>query len=105
MTLPPLGQSDTPLTFEINDPTTKDVPQTEPSHSRGGTYNLRPNPNPNYSEIYRYWRVQNFIQPLIVRYVRSSLSSFSFFRTHQSKFFLFSGAHLHIFIQIINDIN
>ena len=54
MTQPPLGQSDTPPTFEINDPTTEDIPQTEPSHSRGGKYNLRPNPNPNYSEIYRY---------------------------------------------------
>ena len=54
MTQPPLGQSDTPLTFEINDPTTEDIPQTEPNHFRGGKYNLRPNPNPNYSEIYRY---------------------------------------------------
>ena len=54
MTQPPLGQSDTPSTFEINDPTTEDVPQPELSHSRGGTYNLRHNPNPNYSEIYRY---------------------------------------------------
>ena len=54
MTQPPLGQSDTPLTSEINDPTTEDIPPTEPSHSRGGTYNLRPNPNPNFSEIYRY---------------------------------------------------
>ena len=54
MTQPPLGHSDTPSTFEINDPTTEDIPQTEPSHSRGGKYNLRPNPKPNYSEIYRY---------------------------------------------------
>ena len=54
LTQPPLGQSDTPSTFEINDPTTEDIPQTQPSHSRGGTYNLRPNPNPNYSEINRY---------------------------------------------------
>ena len=54
MTQPPVGQSDTPSTFEINHPTTEIIPQTEPSHSRGGKYNLRPNPNPNYSEIYRY---------------------------------------------------
>ena len=60
MTQPPLGQSDTPSTFEINDPTTEDIPQTQPSHSRGGTYNLRPNPNANYSEIYRYRCLQNF---------------------------------------------
>ena len=54
MTQPPLVQSDTPSTFQINDPATEDIPRTEPSQSRGGTYNLRPNPNPNYSEIYRY---------------------------------------------------
>ena len=54
MTQPPVGQSDTPSTFEINHPTTENIPQTEPSQSRGGKYNLRPNPNPNYSEIYRY---------------------------------------------------
>ena len=54
MTQPPLEHSDTPSTFEINDPSTEDNPQPEPSHSRGGTYNLRPNPNPNYLEIYRY---------------------------------------------------
>ena len=54
MIQPPLGQSRTPSQFEINDPTTEDILQTEPSHSRGGTYNLRPNPNPNYSELYRY---------------------------------------------------
>ena len=54
MTQPQLGHSDTPSAFEINDPTTEDIPQTQPSHSRSGTYNLRPDPNPNYSEIYRY---------------------------------------------------
>ena len=54
MTQPPLGHSDTPSTFEINDPTTEYIPQTELSLSRAGKYNLRPNPNPNYSEIYRY---------------------------------------------------
>ena len=35
MTQPPSGQSDTHSTFEINDPTTEDIPQTEPSYSRG----------------------------------------------------------------------
>ena len=54
MTQPQLAQSDTPPTFEINDPTFENIPQTEPSHSRGGIYNLRPNPNPNYSKKYRY---------------------------------------------------
>ena len=51
---PPLGQTDTPSTFEINDPTTEDIPQTEPSQSSGGKYNLRANPNPTYSDLYRY---------------------------------------------------
>ena len=54
LTQPPLGQNDTPSTFEINDPTAENIPQNKPSHSRGGKNNLRPNPNPNYSEIYRY---------------------------------------------------
>ena len=54
MPQPPLRQSDTPAAPEINDPTAENSPQNEPSHSRGGRYNLRPNPNPNYSEIYRY---------------------------------------------------
>ena len=54
MPQPPLRQSDIPSTFEINDPTTKNIPQNEPSHSSGGRYNLRRNSNPKYSEIYRY---------------------------------------------------
>ena len=54
MPQPPSRKCDTPTTLEINDPTTENIPQTEPSHSRGGKYNLRPNPNLNYSEIYRY---------------------------------------------------
>ena len=54
MPQPPSRQCDTPSTFEINDSTIENIPQTEPSHSRGGEYNLRPNPNPNYSEMYRY---------------------------------------------------
>ena len=54
MPQPPLKQSDTPATPEINDPTSENIPQNEPSHSRGGQYNLRPNPNPHYSEMYRF---------------------------------------------------
>ena len=54
VTQPTSTQSDTPSTLEINDPTTEMIPQTEPSLSRGGKYNLRPNLNPNYSELYRY---------------------------------------------------
>ena len=50
---PPSKQSDNPSILEMNDPTTEIIPQTEPSHSRGGKNNLRPNPNPKYSEIYR----------------------------------------------------
>ena len=44
----PSRQSDNTSTLEINDCTTETVPQNEPSHSRGGKYNLRPNPDPNY---------------------------------------------------------
>ena len=54
ITQPPSRQNDTPSTLEINDPIIENRPQTEPSHSRGGKYNLRPNPNPNYLELYRY---------------------------------------------------
>ena len=50
----PSRYNDNPSTFEINIPTTENIPQNEPSRSRGGKYNLRPNPNPNYSELYRY---------------------------------------------------
>ena len=53
-TQPPLRQSDTPATLEIDDPTAKSIPLDEPSHLRGDKYNLRPNPNPKYSELYRY---------------------------------------------------
>ena len=51
---PPSRQSVTPSTIEINNLTTKNVPRNEPSLSRGGRYNLRLNPNPKYSETYRY---------------------------------------------------
>ena len=54
MPQPPSKQSDNPSMLVINDPTTENIPQNEPSHSRSGKYNLRPNPNPNCSEIYRY---------------------------------------------------
>ena len=51
---PPSRQSDNPSMLETNNPTTENIPRIEPSHSRGGKYNLRPNPNPNYLELYRY---------------------------------------------------
>ena len=54
MPQPPSRHSDNPSTPEIKDPTTEAIQQNQPSHSRGGKYNLRPNPNPNYSEKYRY---------------------------------------------------
>ena len=50
----PSRHSDNLSTPEINNPITENIPQNEPSHSRGGNYNLRPNLKPNYSEIYRY---------------------------------------------------
>ena len=54
MTKPSSRQNDNSSTIEINDPTTEIIPQNEPSLSGGGKYNLRPNPNPYYSELYRY---------------------------------------------------
>ena len=60
VTQPPLTESDTSSTLDSN-PTAENLPKNESNNSRGGKYNLRPNPNPNYWEIYRYWRVQNFI--------------------------------------------
>ena len=53
MQQPPSRQSDNRSTLEINDLITEIIPQNNPSHSKGGKYNLRANPNPNYSEIYR----------------------------------------------------
>ena len=89
MTQPPSGQSDTTSTFAINDPTTEDIPQTEPSHSRGGKYNLRPNPNPKYSELYRYCCMQNFIDAPF----RVLLSFCIFLHTQDSFSFLFFRAN------------
>ena len=54
MQQPQSRQSDNPSMLEINDPTAEITPQNEPSHFRGGKYILRPNPYPNYPEIYRY---------------------------------------------------
>ena len=54
VTQPPSTQSDTPSTLDSNNPTAENIPKKESNYSRGGKYNLRPNPNPNYSEIYRY---------------------------------------------------
>ena len=51
---PPSKQTDNPSTLEINDPTTEIIPQNERSHPRGDKYNLRPNPDPNYSDLNRY---------------------------------------------------
>ena len=54
VTQPPLTKSDTPSMLDDNTPTAESIPTKESKSSRGGKYNLRPNPNPNYSEIYRY---------------------------------------------------
>ena len=54
MPQPVLRQSDTPSTLELNDSTTENILQNEPSHSGGGRYILRANLNPKSSEIYRY---------------------------------------------------
>ena len=54
MPQPPLRHSDNPSTPGIKNPTTENIPQSEPSHSRGGNFNLRPNPNHKCTEKYRY---------------------------------------------------
>ena len=54
VTQPPLTESDTSSTLDSNNPRAENTPEKESNHSRGGKYNLRPNPNPNYSELYRY---------------------------------------------------
>ena len=54
VTQPPLMESDTSSTLDSNNPTAESIPRKESNYARGGKYNLRPNPNPNYSEIYRY---------------------------------------------------
>ena len=86
MEQPPSRQSNNPKTIEINDPTTENIPQNESSHSRGGKYNLRPNLNPDYTEIYRYRRVQEFIfSPFSVQSPFSIFILFFFFPpTHRS---------------------
>ena len=53
VTQPPSTQSDTSSTLDSNNPTAKNNPKKESIYSRGDKYNLRPKPNPNYSEIYR----------------------------------------------------
>ena len=54
VTQPPSTQSDTSSTLDSNNPTAEIIPKKESNYSIGGKYNLRPNPNPNYSEINRY---------------------------------------------------
>ena len=54
VTKPPSMQSDTSSTPDSNNPTAENIPKKESDYSRGGKYNLRPNPNPSYSEMYRY---------------------------------------------------
>ena len=54
VTQPPLTQSDTSSKLDINKPTAENILKKESNYSRGGKYNLRPSPYPNYSEIYRY---------------------------------------------------
>ena len=54
VTQPPLTESDTSTTLDSNNPTAENIPKKESNYSRGGKYNLHPNPNPNYSDIYRY---------------------------------------------------
>ena len=50
---PTSRQNDPPSTIEVNDATSKETLQDERSKSRGSKYNLRHNPTPTYSKIYR----------------------------------------------------
>ena len=95
---PPLRQSDTPSTLEINNPTTENIPQNDPSHSRGSTYNLRPNANPNYSEIYRYRRVQNFNSAHFATFLFFALDFFNFFAHTIQIFSFFGGTYIYRYI-------
>ena len=54
VTQPPLTQSGTSSTLDSNNPKAENLPKKESNNSRGGKYHPRPNPHPNYSEIYRY---------------------------------------------------
>ena len=54
VTQPHLLESDTSSTLDINNPTAENIPKKASNSFRGAKYNLRPKPNPNYSEIYRY---------------------------------------------------
>ena len=56
---PQKTQKDRNITPEIDIQRTPEIPentplQEEPINTRGEKYNLRPNPNPNYSDTYRY---------------------------------------------------
>ena len=54
VTQPPSTQIDTPSTLDSKNPTAEKIPKKESNYSKGGKYNLRPNPNPIYSKIDRY---------------------------------------------------
>ena len=47
VTRPPSTQSDISSTLDSNNPTVENIPKKESNYSRGGRYNLRPNPYPN----------------------------------------------------------
>ena len=90
---PPSRQNDSLSTIEIKDLTTENIPQNEPGNSRGCNYNLRPHPNSNYSEIYRYSFVQEFIPSLFMchLYPLFFLTLLFFFSAHTSFSFYFGS--------------
>ena len=47
-------QSNNLSKIETNDLATQIIPQNKPSDFRGSINNIGPNPDPNYSEMYRY---------------------------------------------------
>ena len=89
VTQPPSMQIDTSSTLDSNNPTAENIPKKESDYARGGKYNLRPNPNPNHSEIYRCC-VQNFIlAPFCVSFCSPFLLFIFIFCTHINYFFSF----------------
>ena len=97
---PPLRQIDPPSTIDITNPTTKKNPQNQLGHSRGGEYDLRPNPTPNYPEIYRHQCVQKSTLVLSLCQFSSLLSVSSFIfplfsHTYPFPFFCFGRGRSH----------
>ena len=83
-------ESDTSSTLHINNPTAENIPKKESNSSRGGKYNLRPNPNLNYSEIYRYFMCAKLYSSPFLRVNLLPISALHFLHTHHLLLFFLS---------------